>query len=633
MAATPDTAEAGTRTSRPSRGWVVDLAAVVAWLVTLPLALKSDTWSRQNPFTVQGQAVGYAVAFTAATALLVLWFLLRREVVIGAAAGVAGSAAATFLQLNLTGTPFGYGGISADVGRYTALAGRYTVTTGSADAFIPGAPSEYPPLIPLLIGRAGAALDTPAWQLMGAAEAVLTSAAVVAAFLLWRRLVPSFVALVLAALPLAVQPDPRKAFQLLVLAALAPWAIATFARRPGRRGHLHWLLGGLVGGLLVLTYPGYVVFVALGVLAIVVRELLAPEGRRAYLVHVLLVGVVAAITVSWYVVPFVLQRRSFVTGSVTDQFASLGIIEDPTGFAAGDPFPPVFAALFVAGIAALAWWGTRVGWARALGLLLLGAAAYRLWRLDVFVATGSTGFLHYVGTVIALLVLSAGVLGIWRGGRAMPRLVGRSFPASTVALVVAGAVLVSLTALQSAIRLPLGPKDELYSPFTVEAHTQRLPNCDPTRYGTPSPVCFPAQQVRATVVRSLGRDALPVTLSFDERIFAFYPWYAFVTNDRTSAGLFQAFDSRVPVLQDLARSTTSAEMASAMASTRFGPIDVLVLRSRGEQLAWTPAAPTAPVVFSRSAFDGPEFTVTDLGRGVTVVVRNAAQPARADYPV
>jgi hypothetical protein len=599
----------------------------------MPLALKSDTWWGRDPFTVQGQALGYAVAFSAATVLLGLWLALRSDVVVGLAAGVAGSAAAVFLQLNLTGTPFGYGGIAADVGRYTALAGRYSVTTGSADAFIPGAPSEYPPLIPLLIGKAAAALQTPAWQLMGAAEAVLTSAAIVAAFLLWRRLVPAFVALVLAAIPLAVQPDPRKAFQLLVLAALAPWVIATFARRPGRPGHLHWLVGGLVGGLLVLTYPGYVVFVALGVAAIVVRELLRPEGRRRYLVHLLLVGVVAAVTVSWYVVPFVVQRRSFVTGSVTDQFASLAIIFDATGFAYDDPFPPVFSALFVAGIAALAWWGTRVGWARALGLLVLGAAAYRVWRLDVFVATGSTGFLHYVGTVIALLVLTAGVLGIWRGGRALPRLVGRSFPAVTVAFVVAGAVLVSLTAMQSSIRLPLGPKDEFGSPFTIEAHTQRLPDCSPTRYGTPSPVCFPAQQVRRAVVTTLGRDALPVTLSYDERVFAYYPWYAFVTNDRTSAGLFQAFDARLPVLDDLARRTSSADLAAAMASTRFGPIDVLVLRARGSQLVWTPSAPTSPVAFARSAFDGPEFTVTQLDRGVTVVVRNAAQPARADYPV
>jgi hypothetical protein len=611
----------------------MDLAAVAAWAVTLPCALMSASWFGRDPFTVRGQAIGYAVAFTAATVLLALWLVRRSDVVVGAAAGVAGSAAAVFIQLNLTGTPFGYGGIVADVGRYTALAGRYSVTTGSADAFIPGAPSEYPPLIPLLIGRAAALLDTPAWQLMGRAEAVLTSAAVVAAFVLWRRLAPPYVALVLAVLPLAVQPDPRKAFQLLVLAALTPWVIATFARRPGRAGHLHWLVGGIVGGLLVLTYPGYVVFVAPGVAAIVVYRLLRSRQRRRYAVHVALVGVVAAVTASWYVLPFVVGRGSFVTGSVTDQFASLSIILDATGFVFVDPFPPVFSTLFVSGIAALAWWGTRVGWARALGLLLLGAVAYRLWRLDIFIATGSTGFLHYVGTVIAVLVLSAGVLGIWRGTRALPRFVGHSFPATTTACVVAGAVLVALTSMQSSIRLPLGPSDVDASAFTVEAHTQRLPDCSPTRYGTPSPYCFPAERVRRAVTTTLGPDALPVTLSYDERIFAFYPWYAFVTNDRASAGLFQAFDARVPVLRDLARRTDPTELASAMSSTPFGPIDVLVLRAGGTRLVWTPTATTSPIYFTRTAFSGPEFTVTDLGADVVVVVRNGARPARAQYPV
>ena len=262
--------------------------------------------------------------------------------------------------------------------------------------------------------------------------------------------------------------------------------------------------------------------------------------------HLLLVGIVASITVSWYVIPFVTARSRFVTGSVTDQFAPTSAVLDPTGFLAEDPFPPIYSALFVAGVAALAFWGVRVGWARSIGLLLLGAVAYRLWRLDIFVASGSTGFLHYVGSVLTVLLLSAGVLGLWRGGRALPRLVGRSFPSVPVALVVVGAVIASLTSMQSAMRLPLSPADEGGSAYTVEAHTQRLPDCTRTLFGTPSTSCFPAERVRDAVTASFGPDALPVTLSDDERIFAFYPWYAFLSNDRTSAGLFQAFDARLP---------------------------------------------------------------------------------------
>lgn len=47
----------------------------------------------------------------------------------------------------------------------------------------------------MIVGRVAALAGRQAWGLLGTAQALLISAAVLAAFLIWRRLVPAHVAL------------------------------------------------------------------------------------------------------------------------------------------------------------------------------------------------------------------------------------------------------------------------------------------------------------------------------------------------------------------------------------------------------------------------------------------------------
>ena len=67
------------------------------------------------------------------------------------------------------------------------MANTYSHTWHSADGIVPSVPSNYPPLFPWLVGRTSALINVPAWKLLGPAEAITLSFAVVAGYILWRR--------------------------------------------------------------------------------------------------------------------------------------------------------------------------------------------------------------------------------------------------------------------------------------------------------------------------------------------------------------------------------------------------------------------------------------------------------------
>jgi hypothetical protein len=609
-----------------------------------------------DPFTVRASVVPFLALAGCALVLLALWVLRRSDLVVGAAAGVVAGTVALGLQQILYGTPYAPGGLAGDIGRYTALATRYTVRTASSDGVIPGAPSEYPPLIPWLIGKAAVLLDRPAWTLVAWAMTILTALAVVGAFWLWNRVTSAPVALALAALPMAVFAEPGKAFHLVALALLAPWVIVTFTDLPRAAGGLHWAWAGAVGALQVLVYPGYLVFAALGIAAVVVRAWWRSERRAAYVRHLVGTAVVALVVVSWYLVPFLVLRRSFSTGSVSDHYESSSLNVDPAHLLpqvlAGHP---VLIALWLFGAVSLAWWASRGRtWAWVMAALVVGAYVYRVLRLVGFLATGGTGFLQYTSRLIDVVLCSAAVLG---AAEAIPAAARRLRVGVPVAVGVVLVLLVTTMAPVSYLvgnRLPTAVTSG--SLASLQAHIEPLPDCTLPRFSpTPAPKetappapleasdevdlaftpvpCFPAAAVHRAVDDRLGANALPVTVSYSERLWAFYPWYAFITNARSAAGLFQNYDARLPVLQSLARVDDPGRLAAAMSSTPFGPIDVLVLRGSGAELSWVASGQDpATVTFRRSQFSGPQFAVADVGQRTTVVVRTGAVVAHAPYP-
>lgn len=265
--------------------------AVLTWLIVTPVAVLAPRRIGFSPFDARGAFA----PVTAGVSLLVVmcavaWWRRADERVTGVAAGLFAAWLALALQVSLNGTPFGFGGVSGDIGRISAAATRYTVTAWSADGMVDGLPSEYPPLYPWLIGRAAVILDVPAWRLLAPAEILFMSFAVLAVFLLWQRLVPPAVALACAGVGLLAYGEPFKPYSIIALLILVPWVIATFANPP--KGRLHWLPAGIIGGLLTLTYFGWMTFGAPGIIAIVIAGWRRAESRRRYVGHVLRVSAI-----------------------------------------------------------------------------------------------------------------------------------------------------------------------------------------------------------------------------------------------------------------------------------------------------------------------------------------------------
>ena len=215
------------------------LAALVTWLVCLPVAFAAATIGQADPFRLRVAMIPVVVLVAGVITVGLASRRLPADLASGIAAGLFGGWVAFTLRAAVHGTPFGFGGLGSDAGRLAAMANRYSHTWHSSDGIVPSVPSNYPPLFPWLVGRLSALLHVPAWRLLSPAEAITLSFAVVAGYLLWRYLAPGPVALALSLPVLLCFSLPEKAYEILALAVFIPWAVATFGDPP--RGRLHWL--------------------------------------------------------------------------------------------------------------------------------------------------------------------------------------------------------------------------------------------------------------------------------------------------------------------------------------------------------------------------------------------------------
>ena len=246
------------------------LLALVVWLVCLPVAYGAVRLLRPgNPFDLRTAMIPVAVGAVVLAVTAVVTRRWQAEVVSGLAAGLFAGWVAFTMRVALHGTPYGFGGLGGDAGRMAAMANRYATTWRSSDGIVPTVPSHYPPLFPWLVGHTAAVLHTPAWQLLGFAEAIAMSAAVVAGFALWRRLVAGPVALAVSlTVPLCFALSRLKVYEVLALAVFTPWALATFGRPP--RAGCTGCSAGLIGGLSVAWYWAFIAYGALGIAALAV---------------------------------------------------------------------------------------------------------------------------------------------------------------------------------------------------------------------------------------------------------------------------------------------------------------------------------------------------------------------------
>lgn len=624
--------------NRPSRwsflssGW---LLSIVAYLLTLPVAFLVVRALHLPPNRVRGVTMPVILGAVAFAAILVAtrrWW--RNERFVDAFAGVAAGLYAGWLALiakaALYGTPHGFGGLEGDTKRIVAMATTYTTTWASADTFTKDMPAEYPPLFPWSIGRVSVLTGIEPWRLMATAQVVTLSGAVLIAFLMWRRLVSGPTAVALAIVSMAPFAIASKAYEIAVLVVLVPWILLTFAKPS--RGRLHWLVAGLIGGLIFLTYQGFFVFVLPGVLAIIWRTWRASEERKGYLLHLAGVAGTALVISSWYLIPYVhavLTRPSYF---IADTYGAPVLGEDPL------PLPFLNFTLVgltcLIGLIGLIWANLRAAddkpwWAFPMAALVGGiyvfiAVASLRWAL-----TGHNMFVHYATRILGVVLVTSAVLTLAEAWRRLPERGWTPVVRTTAVLLsfaLAGAFTLqtwrewSATTIGLPGRLtldlsrPLNPADlALVEPLPGG----KLPKYAPTEAAG---YWLPINQLRQEVESRLGAGARPVVVTVDERIFAYEPWHCYVNPWSTSAPTLSDWKTRHGAVRDLIKVTDPAAFAAAADAAPYGGIDVFVLRSNDKEpgkLYWLGAG----MVFERTQFASPWFDVVELPNNYVVAIR------------
>jgi hypothetical protein len=608
------------------------LVALATGVLGVAAAFGIVAVAHADPVSVRGAALPIGAGFVAFTGLLgalCRYWDRYGQLLVGAVVGAYAGWIALVTKGALYGTAMGYGGNYGDAHRLTAQAVKYATSWASTDVFAPNTPSDYPPFYTWLTGRASQVLGEPAWQLMQNAQVLWLSAIVVLAYALWRTMAPAPVAAVIALLTFVADNDPTKPYEVAALAATVPWLLVTM-RRPAR-GRLPWLVAGLIGGLIFLTYNGDLVFLSVGALAIGWWAWREAGDRRAYLWYLAKVAAVAFVTASWYVVPYLwatLTRPHESFGS--DTFASAVISSDPLPLHFLDATPA--GVLQLVGIVGLVAYYRRAWWARPLAALLVGAYLYFGVGTIRFVGTKHTMFYHYAIAPIVLIGLSAGVLTI---AETLLRYADRQLavPArrAVAVLTLAGLVWSSLLvwrAWEPTTALG-GPSPARLTSSGVssadQAQSESGPDLSRSPYAPADPDtdAIPAALIKAAVAQRYGAAYRPMVLSEDERLFAFYDWYSYIAAGSGASPALDHWHQKAAFLRSLA-DAGPAPFTDAMVHAPFGPIDVVVLRweiddqdARTGQLVWRPTELT----YQPTQFDPAVFDRVDLPNNYVVFIR------------
>jgi hypothetical protein len=606
------------------------LAALIIWIVCLPVAFGLASLGPANPFLLRVAMVPVVVAIGGVIVVGIASRRLPADLASGIGAGLFGGWVAFTLRMALHGTPFGFDGLAGDAGRMADMANRYASTWHSADGIVSSVPSHYPPLFPWLVGRTSALINVPAWKLLGPAEAITLSFAVVAGYILWRKLLPGPLALAVTLPVLLCFSLPEKAYEILALSVFVPWAMATFGDPP--RGRLHWLPAGLIGGLGVVLNWAFIIYGALGILALAVLTWRASPDRGRYVRHLVLTVIVALVVASWYLVPYL--GWGFLHGSkqVDDLFQGGGIQDSPLLFLTPSPI----GVLELIGVIGLLWYRGRVSW--GMPLLLLTASAYAYWLLGLaaFSLTGHTLLLQDTPRLIGPMLAAAGVLTIVHTAPRIARRISvRSVPAGLPALALCLLVVwTAITAWQGWMPGGPTPVGGLYQPAVSTAWNESTAAfATPLPDGSYVPVAaergihdawFPTDPVKKDVTSVLGASATPVTLSTAEELFTFVNWPGYIAVSMGAAGTNTNWPARYAALQKLSRITDPVAFDAASARTAFGPVDVFILqRSSPTRWTWQPIdAPYPVLTFTPAQFSPHAFTVfTNLPGNLVVAVR------------
>jgi hypothetical protein len=414
----------------------------------------------------------------------------------------------------------------------------------------------------------------------------------------------------------------------IALILVFPWALATFATPA--RGRLGWLAAGILGGVQILLYTPYLMFSALGILALIVLVARSSPARGSYLRHVGGVVAVSLLVSSWYFVPILVSAAAHGVQAFAFPYAN------PVPNAA-NPFPFLSLAtpldvLTAIGVLGLVWYRRRAWWAVPLILLTLSAYVYRFGAQAIFAGTGNT-LLFASTTILATAALTtAGVLTL---ARAMPAVLKRTSVTEPSGLRTLALAVVVVWAATSAWYewIPGAPtaSSPVFNPALTSSYNeasaafrQPLPDGSYSRYAPAKGRLqwFPVDPVVRDVHSVLGPGARPVTLSTSEQLFATEPWPGFIAVDPTAAAGTSRWSARFAALQKLSHVTNASAFGRASAHTADGPIDVFILQVAGTTWDWTADDHRGTVRFEPNQFASSTFAIfRDLPSGLVMAVR------------
>ena len=108
------------------------LAALITWIVCLPVAFAAATLGTADPFRLRVAMVPVVVLVVVVVVAGLASRRLPADLASGIGAGLAGGWVAFTLRAAVHGTPYPFGGLGSDAGRMAAMANRYASTWHSA---------------------------------------------------------------------------------------------------------------------------------------------------------------------------------------------------------------------------------------------------------------------------------------------------------------------------------------------------------------------------------------------------------------------------------------------------------------------------------------------------------------------
>ena len=533
----------------------------------------------QTPSNLPQMAMGTLIVVVAA---LALWTAGSRRLPgwSRTAAGLLAPAAATAVHQSflLYGTNHYLNGIGGDQLNRVAYMGRFASSPALADAFYADAAPFYPAGWFWIGGRLADLVGVPAWEFYKPFAIFTMALAASFAFLAWRALAGSRIAVPLALTTAAVG---------LVLAAYEPYswlfiallpAVAIWAQRIAEPRHVAYT--GVFLGLAAVTYT---LIAAIGVIIVTAGAAISfartPRDGRGTRLRIVVswvsAGVVSALIALLFWVPYLLSvlRGDGHERSVATDFAP----ED----AAHWPLPMLevtgIGALCLAGVVWLAWTvggslrvrGKGAGDAStaspteaatlriAFALAIMVLAGYAWFALSGLRAmTGSTLLPFRLTPVITLALACAGVFAlreVWRHTRAWGEANDRAPQVAALALAVVAVIVVN--AAQS-----VSEEDAEFS--------------DNARSAPGEPVAV------VEAISDVTGGAEPqdlVVLSDDTSLYMFHPYWAFQAPAAAYAAPTGEYEKRNEVIAGWAESRDGKALADALRGGEFSGPDVLVL--------------------------------------------------------